>query len=45
MITNITLNTNALEQGLDKLWNKLHGTDEHDNLDYWEWVQGSLCTV
>lgn len=26
--------------GLDKLWNKLHGREEHDDLNVWEWVQG-----
>ncbi|AIQ57017.1 glycoside hydrolase family 88 protein [Paenibacillus borealis] len=40
MKTNVILQQERLEQGMDKLWNKLHGTDEHDNLDHWEWVQG-----
>ena len=40
MNTNVILQQDVLEQGMDKLWNKLHGTEEHDDLNNWEWVQG-----
>ncbi|KAI7259546.1 hypothetical protein KC345_g10286, partial [Hortaea werneckii] len=40
MNTNIILQQDELLQGLDKLWNKLHGIEEHDGLNHWEWVQG-----
>jgi unsaturated rhamnogalacturonyl hydrolase len=40
MNRSVFLQQAELEQGMDKLWNKLHGTGEHDDLNHWEWVQG-----
>lgn len=40
MINEASLERQAIAAGIDKLWIKLNGKEQHDNLDYWEWVQG-----